>query len=335
MKTEKRTFWSRLRRPSATPAQNRSELDAEPAVFWPRVANAVAASVALALLFAVATSYDVWSQRTRQFKVRGFEIHGQQRASAAQVQRASGLRHGSPLFGVREADLATAVAELPWVARATVHIRMPGTVEIEVHEHEPAAMLSDRGLWVIDARAHVIKPLDPGEKVAVPMLTGVVLADLLPPVPGLYAALRGLPWVGAIGRRIEVERRTRRALTRNRAQAMLRLYERVQESDLAEIFEVGELAWDEVSGATLVRADDGAELRLGHVDDDDQGRQLDRAARLLRVLRGRGERLRYALLDDPLRPERVIVATAPANHETQHGGPVGGPQAPKPPQARP
>ncbi|MEY3013145.1 MAG: hypothetical protein RIT45_1880 [Pseudomonadota bacterium] len=335
MKTEKRTFWSRLRRPSTPPAQNRPAQDQEPVVFWPRVANAVAASVALALLFAVATSYDVWSQRTRQFKVRGFEIHGQHRAWAAQVQHASGLRHGSPLFGVQEADLAAAVTELPWVARATVHIRMPGTVEIEVHEHEPAALLSDDGLWVIDARAQVVKPLDPGEKVDVPMLTGVALADLLPPLPGLYAALRTLPWVGAVGRRIEVECRTRRALTRSRAQAMLRLYERVQESDVAEIFEVGELAWDEVTGATLVRADDGAELRLGHIDDDDQARQLDRAARLLHTLKGRGERLRYALLDDTLRPERIIVVTAPANHDTQHGGPVGGPQAPKPPQARP
>lgn len=340
---DKGSFWARMRR-SATPASAaapstspRNTAGAEPPnVLWPRVLQALAAAVAVGLFVAVALSYDVWSQRTRQFKVRGFVISGQQRSTVAEVQRASGLREGSPLFGVREADLAAAISRLPWVRSAVVHIRMPGTIEVTLREHEPAALLSDAGFWVLDADARVIKPLQPRDRVTLPVLTGVALSALLPPPPGLEDALRSLPWVGRhAGRRVVRERRAAAALARSRAQAMLRLYERAQGSDLAERFHIGELAWDDVTGASLIAEEDGAELRLGHCDADDLDRLLDQAARLLTTLERRDERLLYALLDDPVRRDRAVVATAPRNQAGITGGPVGGPSAPTPPRAAP
>lgn len=324
MKAGKRSFWSHFRAQRQAPPTPPNGGELEPSVFWPRILQAVAASVAVALLFAVGASYDVWSQRTRQFKVRAFSVQGQQRTPVVAIRSATGLRKGSPLFGVRESDLAAKLRALPWIREAEVHIRMPGTVEISVREHEPAALLVDGGLWVLDADAHVIKPLQAQDRVEVPMLTGVAVEDLLPAPPGVFTALRGLPWVGVAARRLETAQAARSTLAHGRTQALLRLAERVLGSDLAARFELGEVAWDDVTGATLVAAKDGAELRFGHYDEDDLDRLIDQAARLIGVLQRRGERLRYALLDDPLHPDRAVVSSVPLQ---QSGGPVGGPRA--------
>lgn len=311
-------FWKRVTRRDRAPAARLSARAAayfttgrgeefEPVVLWPRVVNALAAACTLGLLVAVAFSYDVWSQRTLQFKVRQFVVDGNHWTADAVVIAATALREGSALLGVDERAIAGRVRALPWVRDVEVQVQMPGTLAVKVVEHEPAALVVDGAIWVIDATGRVIKRKASDERVQRVLLSGVAIVDLMPVEPRVMAeADASLALLADDGR---IERLGRHARAVARVNAMLALHDRVLASPLGQRFKIGEVNWDAVVGATLVRDGDGAQVRLGHRDLDDLDHTLELADRLLATLDTRGESLLYALFDDPVHPDRAVVAT--------------------------
>ena len=102
---------------------------------------------------------------------------------------------------------------------------------------------------------------------------------------------------------------------------LLRLLEAHAQSPLVERFPLSEVHWDAVLGITLVSARDGAEVRLGRGIEADLPRAFGNVLRVLNQADRDGEWLRYALLDDELRPDRVVVRTEPLGAAgTQAGG---------------
>lgn len=77
---------------------------------------------------------------------------------AAAVRSATNVRHGAPLLLVDTGAIAARVEALPWVARASVHRDLPGTLRVEVTLRVPVAwqalpaggvrLLDDRGVTV-------------------------------------------------------------------------------------------------------------------------------------------------------------------------------------------
>ena len=102
---------------------------------------------------------------------------------------------GASLIGF-DADAARErIAELPWVAGATVRKFYPDTLRVEVVERQPLALWQSEGeVLLIDATGQPIVPLDDGRYVSLPFLVGqganVRAADFL-------AALRSEPLVAA------------------------------------------------------------------------------------------------------------------------------------------
>lgn len=74
------------------------------------------------------------------------------------VVRASRIRTGSAMVHVDESGAARRVEALPWIAHATVRLRWPGTVVVEVTERAPFAVTSiDGGNWaVLDESGRVL-----------------------------------------------------------------------------------------------------------------------------------------------------------------------------------
>jgi cell division septal protein FtsQ len=107
-----------------------------------------------------ATAAPGFLQRLDYFRVRRVEIAGLQYLAPAKVIAALGLESNATVFD----DLAAAgrrLASLPGVISAEVQRRLPGTLEIQVVEATPVALIARRGgLAVLDSSGNVL-PFDP------------------------------------------------------------------------------------------------------------------------------------------------------------------------------
>jgi cell division septal protein FtsQ len=107
-----------------------------------------------------ATAAPGFLQRLDYFRVRRIEIAGLQYLAPAKVIAALGLESNATVFD----DLAAAgrrLAALPGVISAEVQRRLPGTLEIQVVEAIPVALVArSGGLAVLDSSGNVL-PFDP------------------------------------------------------------------------------------------------------------------------------------------------------------------------------
>ena len=103
-------------------------------------ALAIAAFVGFAAWFVYQSPY---------LAVAQIAVEGQNRSQAAAIVAGSGIEPGMPTITVDAAALEMALLEDPWIAAAAVTVTWPGTVEVVVLEHAPAAWVSSGGGWIM------------------------------------------------------------------------------------------------------------------------------------------------------------------------------------------
>jgi cell division protein FtsQ len=83
------------------------------------------------------------------------------------------LEIAGSLVGFNVADAQERIAELPWVARATVRKFYPSTLSVEIEEREPFALWQRRGdVFVIDSVGTEIGELEESRHAALPFVVG-------------------------------------------------------------------------------------------------------------------------------------------------------------------
>ena len=113
-----------------------------------RVAGAAAAGALLWVAFA-----------SPLLTVREVQVVGARHTGPAEVANAAGLSGDENLLLLSTAAVARAATTLPWVARAAVDRKLPGTIRVAIEERSPAAVVAGgEGRWLIDARGHVLAP---------------------------------------------------------------------------------------------------------------------------------------------------------------------------------
>jgi cell division protein FtsQ len=108
---------------------------------------------------AVALAASGWLvTRSPLLDVDRVEVRGARHTPAAEVLRAAGVDRGDPMVDLREQAVAARVARLPWVGRAEVRQRWPGTVVVTVRERRPlTAVPAPDGAWaLVDGRGRVL-----------------------------------------------------------------------------------------------------------------------------------------------------------------------------------
>jgi cell division protein FtsQ len=88
-------------------------------------------------------------------------VKGVQNADTAQVLDAAHVAIGAPLLRVDKGAVRARIEALPWVEKADVASKLPGTLSITVHERVPVAYArrDDAHVAVLDANGHVITDL--------------------------------------------------------------------------------------------------------------------------------------------------------------------------------
>lgn len=326
-----RTAWTERRAKRAERAES-SEALRLPRVPWVKILGICAALACVMQLVYAAGNFEQYTVRTQQFHVAKFEVAGQKRVERQAIIDASGVKPGASLTALDPVVVQRAVETLPWVRTARVEAQLPSTLLIRVAEYQPfALLLSDTGkLLLVDRGGFVFKEADAGEAIDLPILTG------------LSAGLsRDVPVVDQNAAKDNAPHTVRETPTQRRLTDLLRLVDAHTASPLAARFPLSEVHWDPVLGTTLISANDGAEIRLGHALETDLGRAFSLVGRLLDRIDRRGEWLQYALLDDDVRQDRAVVRAtplppqpAPGDELTQAGkaAQAGAPAAASPPK---
>ncbi len=206
-------------------------------------------------------------------------VTGQHRVSSEEIQLMSGLAPGKNIFSVGPEEAARRVSEHPWIATAKVRRRLPSHVTIEVVEHEPVALLRVGGLYLVDTEGAVFKPLERGDPVDLPIITGVDQNRYREDRPGAHEDLR-------------------------EALSLLRLYE---ESGLSSRWPLSEVHLERDGTLSLYTLEESTHIRLGRPPFR---RKLRRLARLMREFRDQRTVADYVYLqesDDHVQPDRAVV----------------------------
>jgi cell division protein FtsQ len=157
-------------------------------------------------------------------------VMGARRETASEVEAAAGVHTGDALLFVDTGAVAKRVERLPWVAHASVHRELPGTLKIVVTDFAPAAFI----------RA-------PGDRFALVAVSGRVIA-IVKTVPASTVEIRGektVPPVGSLVSPPQVAGAVRHLPAR--------LAERVRAIDVGTVF--------------VLELRTGGQVRLGTLDD--------------------------------------------------------------------
>jgi cell division protein FtsQ len=145
---------------------------------------AIASSSSLGLYRYVSTS--------PRFAVKTILIEGSAHRSQAYVAEKAGVTLGKNVFTI---DLEAARRKLiadPWIDRAVVDRKLPGTLMIQVTEREPLALVALSGEIYLSGRGgEVFKRFEEGDPIDLPLITGLGgTGELMRDREGLMASVR-------------------------------------------------------------------------------------------------------------------------------------------------
>ena len=101
-------------------------------------------------------------------------VEGAGYTDSTDVRRAAGIDHGDSMVGVDTARAVARIEELPWIEQATVARRWPGTIDIEVTEREPLALVqvAEGQVALVDQDGRVLE-LGAAAPAGLPEVSGV------------------------------------------------------------------------------------------------------------------------------------------------------------------
>lgn len=198
----------------------------------------------------------------------------------ARLRELLALEPGTNILSLDLDELSSRVTADPWVARAAVTRQLPDTLQVEVVEHEPRAVVLAERLYLADARGVLFKRAEGRERGDLPIVTGIDRRLLVDPSPQVREQARA------------------RVL---RAIGVLDAWERKHRPRLSEIHVA------EYGDVTLFTAETGTQIRLGRGDHE---QRLARYDALRAALREQADELAVVHLDSSARPgdvDRVVA----------------------------
>jgi cell division protein FtsQ len=194
---------------------------------------------------------------------------------------------GVNLFAIDRDEVARAVSQEPWVARAHVRRELPSTLVLDVVEREAACTVAFGALYLADADGNVFKRATPDEAAGLPVVTGIGRDDFLAQPEVVRVQLR----------------QALRAIAAWRANGARPA--------------IGEAHVDRIAGVT-VYTERGVGVRLGVIDDSLAAR-LGRYDAVRGALDESNEVPRLVYVDNRARPDRVTVKLASAPQPAHSG----------------
>lgn len=143
------------------------------------------AQVVIGVLLVVAASLGaaygakIYVTRSHRFAIRTVTVEGASKLTPEAVAALGQVAIGANIFGVDVNDAARKIQTDPYVAKATVTRRLPGTVAISIVEREPRALaLIGEALFMVTAEGEIFKKLTAQDARDYMVITGIAEQDL-------------------------------------------------------------------------------------------------------------------------------------------------------------
>lgn len=109
-----------------------------------------------------------------RFAVKTIAVEGAARTTPERIAEAGGVAVGDNVLAADLETVARKIEAQPWVASAQVQRKLPGTLSIQIVEHEPYVVVALGGDPYLATRDGVMfKKLEMGDPADLPMITGV------------------------------------------------------------------------------------------------------------------------------------------------------------------
>lgn len=244
-----------------------------PALLVMRVAIALVAATSTVALYRVV---DRWVRSAPEFAITEIAIEGLERLDEEELRAVADVHVGDNVFARGPEEMAAALREHPWIAEARVVRRLPGSIRISVREHHAVATLLVGGAYLVSDEGIVIKPVEAGDPIDLPVITGVDQAR----------------FTQDLGFRTQL------------LATIVALVAEYDDMGLNRRVGLGEIHVERGDELTLFVGDEPMEVRLG---SGPYRPKLERFTRVLDELRREEARAAYVFLDNVRRPDRVTV----------------------------
>lgn len=277
----------RVREPTLVPRPPRASLSSQLKAALARWRRVLLLAGVAVVFGGAAYGGHYYVTHSRHFAVRAVRVTPTAHVTAEALIARAAVPPGVNLFAVDRDEVARAVAQEPWVARAHVRRELPSTLVLEVVERQAACTVALGALYLADADGAVFKRASADEAAALLVVTGLDRDGYVAEPERARAAIKqGLA-----------------AVTAWRAGGARE--------------PIGEAHVDRTAGVTLY-TDGGVGVRVGVVDDTltDRLRRFDAVAA---ALQRTGESARLVYVDNRARPDRVTVKLASAQLSAHSG----------------
>jgi cell division septal protein FtsQ len=211
---------------------------------------------------------------TRTFlKLEKVEIVNNNRLPREEIIAQGGIRLGDDMMSLKLRRIAELLAKNPWIEEVKVRRYFPGTLRVEVKEREPMAVLNMGYLYYIDGQGDIFKPLNEGDRLDYPIITGITEEDTGKDPNGTKEALGGA----------------------------LQLVTLLKDDKNVNLQDVSEIHYDKGYGFTLFTMKGGVAIRIGK---GDFSAKLSRLGRVYQELQANLTGVEYIDLDYP---DKIIV----------------------------
>ena len=107
-------------------------------------------------------------------RVKDIVIEGRANTPEPLLHAAIGVSRGDPILGFSLEELRARIETIPWVEKATVERRLPGTLVINLQERRPYAIWQNQGKYVlVDRTGQVVADQDVAEFRHLPLIVGM------------------------------------------------------------------------------------------------------------------------------------------------------------------
>ena len=120
------------------------------------------------------------------------EVTGNKKLTREEILAAASVRVGDDLLALRISGIGEQLAKNPWVKTVRVRRDFPRSLSIDVSERLPIGIVSMGYLYYLDNKGEVFKPLQKGDSLDFPVITGFSEEDVQRDPAGVKEALKGV-----------------------------------------------------------------------------------------------------------------------------------------------
>jgi cell division protein FtsQ len=232
----------------------------------------------------------VWGARryvrtSPRFAIRDIKVVGAKRRTPDSFASEAGIDKGLNIFALDLEQARSRLLQDPWVTEASMTRQLPNSVVVHLVEREAAGLVVTNdgtpktlssATYLVTSDAAIIKPLEVGDPTDLPIITGVVVQQLLDDREGTTRAIR-------------------------RALDLATDYEH---SAIAQRAKLEEVHLETSGELTIIVGQRGVAIHLGNPP---YRRKFEEMSRVWSELDRRGAKPDAIMLDNEARPERVVV----------------------------